>query len=50
VALSEAEMARRLAALPEFEPRVKDGYLSYYAEKVTSASKGAVLKPARECK
>ncbi|MFH0942162.1 MAG: dihydroxy-acid dehydratase [Chloroflexota bacterium] len=50
VALSDAELAQRLALLPEFEPKVKEGYLSYYAEKVTSASKGAVLKPARECR
>jgi dihydroxy-acid dehydratase len=50
VALSEAEIAERLARLPQFEPKVTEGYLSYYAEKVTSASKGAVLKPARECR
>ena len=50
VALSGVEIARRLAALPKFEPRVKEGYLSYYAEKVTSASKGAVFKLAGECK
>lgn len=42
VALSEEEIARRLARLPEFEPGVK-GYLRYYAEKVTSASTGAVF-------
>ncbi|MFA5316192.1 MAG: dihydroxy-acid dehydratase [Dehalococcoidales bacterium] len=43
VALSEAEIAQRLALLPEFEPKVKEGYLRYYAEKVTSASTGAVF-------
>jgi dihydroxy-acid dehydratase len=42
VALSEEEIARRLALLPEFELGVK-GYLRYYAEKVTSASTGAVF-------
>jgi len=49
VALSEAEIARRLALVKPFASRVKEGYLSYYVEKVTSASRGAVLKPAREC-
>jgi dihydroxy-acid dehydratase len=43
VELSEEEIARRLAELPEFEPKVKMGYLRYYAEKVTSASTGAVF-------
>jgi dihydroxy-acid dehydratase len=43
VELSEAELAARLAKLPPFEPRVKTGYLRRYAEKVTSASRGAVF-------
>jgi dihydroxy-acid dehydratase len=43
VELSDEEIARRLAELPEFEPKVKMGYLRYYAEKVTSASTGAVF-------
>ena len=38
-----AEVTRRLAALPEFEPRAKTGYLRRYARYVTSASTGAVL-------
>jgi len=41
--LTEAEMKRRLAQLPAFEPKVKSGYLKYYAEKVCSASVGAVF-------
>jgi dihydroxy-acid dehydratase len=37
------EVARRLAELPEFEPKVKGGYLRRYARLVTSASSGAVF-------
>jgi len=44
IEISDQEMARRLAALPKFEPRVKTGYLGRYCEKVTSASMGAVLR------
>jgi len=44
VELSDREMAKRLAHLDEFEPKVKTGYLRYYAEKVGSASTGAVFK------
>jgi len=44
VELSDKEMAERLAYLGEFEPKVKTGYLRYYAEKVDSASTGAVFK------
>jgi dihydroxy-acid dehydratase len=44
VELSDQEIAERLARLPEFESRVKSGYLKRYVEKVTSASTGAVLK------
>jgi len=36
-------MGRRLAQLPKFEPKVKGGYLKRYAEKVSSASSGAVF-------
>jgi dihydroxy-acid dehydratase len=43
VELSNAEISNRLSNLAEFEPRVKTGYLRYYAEKVSSASKGAVF-------
>jgi dihydroxy-acid dehydratase len=40
----EAEIARRLADLSPWEPSVRTGYLSRYAEMVTSASTGAVFK------
>ncbi len=43
VELSDKEIANRLAQLAEFEPKVKTGYLRYYAEKVSSASTGAVF-------
>jgi dihydroxy-acid dehydratase len=41
--LTDEEMKRRLAQLPEFAPKVKSGYLKRYAEKVCSASTGAVF-------
>ena len=44
VELSDKEIAERLAGLAEFEPKVKAGYLKYYAEKVCSASTGAVFR------
>ncbi len=44
VELSDKEIASRLAKLAEFEPRVKSGYLKDYAEKVLSASHGAVFR------
>ena len=44
VELSNQEIAKRLARLPEFELRVKTGYLRYYAERVGSASTGALFK------
>ena len=43
VELSDKEISERLAQLAEFEPRVKTGYLKRYAERVTSASTGAVF-------
>jgi dihydroxy-acid dehydratase len=43
VELAEKEIADRLAKLPEFETRVKRGYLRHYSEKVCSASTGAIL-------
>ena len=43
VELSEAEISRRLERLGDFEPKVKTGYLRRYAEKVGSASSGAVF-------
>lgn len=41
--LDEAEMARRVAVLPAWEPPIKSGYLHRYARAVTSASTGAVF-------
>jgi len=43
IKIDEAEMKRRVAQLPRFEPKVKEGYLKRYAEKVSSASSGAVF-------
>jgi len=39
----QQEIDRRLAALPEFEPKVTSGYLARYAKLVTSANTGAVF-------
>ncbi len=44
VELSDEELRRRIAELPEFEPKVKTGYLRRYIEKVTSASSGAIFR------
>jgi len=44
VELSEKEIDERLKVLPQFEPKIKKGYLARYAQMVTSASTGAVLK------
>jgi dihydroxy-acid dehydratase len=43
IELADKEISERLARLAEFQPRVKTGYLQRYAEKVTSASTGAVF-------
>jgi len=43
VELSQEEIEQRMASLPPFEPRIKTGYLSRYADRMTSASKGAVF-------
>ena len=44
VELSDEEIQSRLDKLPEFEPKIKNGYLGRYARMVTSANTGAVLK------
>ena len=44
VELEEAEIERRLAKVPPFEPKIKSGYLRRYTQKVTSASTGAVFR------
>jgi dihydroxy-acid dehydratase len=43
VELTDREIANRLRQLPDFEPKIKKGYLRYYAEKVSSANTGAVF-------
>ena len=41
--LTDKEIAKRMARVTKFEPRVKTGYLSRYIEKVGSASTGAIF-------
>ncbi|MBI4331516.1 MAG: dihydroxy-acid dehydratase [Chloroflexi bacterium] len=43
VKLTAAQLAARLKKVPDFVPRVQRGYLKRYAEKVSSASTGAVF-------
>ena len=43
VELPQKEIELRLNLLPPFEPKIKAGYLKRYADKVTSASTGAVF-------
>jgi len=43
VELSDKEISQCLAQLAEFEPKIKTGYLRRYAERVCSASTGAVF-------
>jgi dihydroxy-acid dehydratase len=43
VKLSADEIRQRLADLPEFEPKIQNGYLARYAQMVSSADKGAVF-------
>ena len=43
VELTDAEIKQRLAKLSAFEPKVRTGYLKRYAERVGSASTGAVF-------
>jgi dihydroxy-acid dehydratase len=44
VQLSDKEIRQRLVELPEFEPKVKTGYLARYTQMVSSADKGAVFQ------
>jgi dihydroxy-acid dehydratase len=44
VCLSDEEIQNRLAALPPFQPRTTSKWLRRYAQFVTSADTGAVLK------
>ncbi len=48
VELSEKEISNRLAQLANFKPKVQKGYLRRYAEKVCSASTGAVFREQEE--
>ena len=43
VDIDREELERRLASLPPFELKIKTGYLKRYAERVGSASSGAVF-------
>ena len=43
IEIDEVEVNKRLAQLPKFEPKVKEGYLKRYAEAVSSANSGAVF-------
>ena len=42
--VGDAEIQRRLEALPPFEPKVKRGWLARYLHFVTSADTGAVFE------
>ena len=37
------EIARRLAELPPYQPKVTEGYLARYARNVEPAARGAIL-------
>ncbi|CUQ14958.1 dihydroxy-acid dehydratase [Flavonifractor plautii] len=41
--LSDGEIARRLAELPPYQPKVTEGYLARYARNVEPAARGAIL-------
>jgi dihydroxy-acid dehydratase len=43
VGLTDREIAKRMAKVGKFKPRVKTGYLRRYIEKVSSASMGAIF-------
>ncbi len=49
VNLPEEIISARLAALKPFEPKIKKGYLARYAQMVTSANTGAILKSPVYC-
>jgi dihydroxy-acid dehydratase len=44
VNLSDIEIKERIESLPLFETKIKKGYLARYAQLVTSANTGAILK------
>ncbi|MBW2180834.1 MAG: dihydroxy-acid dehydratase, partial [Deltaproteobacteria bacterium] len=41
--ITEQEIQERISKLPEFEPKIKSGYLARYASMVSSADRGAVF-------
>lgn len=44
VRLSAEEIAKRIAALPPFQPKITEGYMRRYAKLVSSADRGAVFE------
>jgi dihydroxy-acid dehydratase len=44
VELADNEIKQRFEKLPQFEPKIKKGYLARYTKLVTSANTGAILK------
>ena len=44
VRLSDNEIQRRMECVPDFQPKIKTGYLKRYAQQVSSASRGAVFE------
>ena len=48
VEISDEEMKKRLAQIPEFTPRINTGYLKRYIDMVTSASTGAVFATEKD--
>jgi len=44
VELSPGEIEERISELPDFEPKIKSGYLARYTKMVTSANTGAILR------
>jgi dihydroxy-acid dehydratase len=49
VNLTDKIINERLASLKPFEPKIKKGYLARYAQMVTSANTGAILKSPVSC-
>ena len=41
--VGKTEIARRLAELPPYQPKVTEGYLARYARNVEPAARGAIL-------
>ena len=43
IMIDQSEIDKRMEKLPEFQPKIKSGYLGRYARMVSSADTGAVL-------